>query len=343
IVAEREGVAVAAVPFARQIRPLADLRALWVLAALVRRFRPAVVSAGTPKAGLLGIVAARLHSVPVRVYTVRGLRLETATGLERRLLTALERLAAASASHVVCVGESLRRRYLQLGFAEAAKTRVLLDGSSNGVDVERFRPARPGEAAELRRGLGIDEAAAVVGFVGRFTRDKGVEDLVAAFFDHVVSRLGEARLLLVGDYESGDPVAAVVRRRLEDPRVVRAGFAADTAPFYRAMDVLAFPSYREGFPNAPLEAAASGVAVVGYAATGTVDAVVDGATGLLVPVGDRQRLAAAILGYLEDTARRRRHGEAGRERVEGHFPSQRLWQAWSELYRNTLAAVEGDR
>jgi len=334
-----EGVAAFPVPMAREISPARDLIALARLSRVNARFRPHLVSAGTPKAGLLAMVAARRAGVPVRLYTVRGLRLETARGARRRLLAAAERRAADDAHRVVCVSESLRRRYLELGLAPADKTAVLGAGSSNGVDAQRFRPRPAGdpEVVRLRRELGLPEDAPAIGFVGRFTRDKGIADLLEAFDGPVAARFPEARLVLLGEFERGDPVPGAVRERLlSDPRIVRAGFVADTAPYYGVVDLLAFPSYREGFPNAPLEAAASAVPVVGYAATGTVDAVADGETGTLVPAGDAGALGEAIVRCLADPALARRHGAAGRERVERLFRRERVWEAWELELRRLL-------
>ena len=338
-VRRQEGVEVLGVAMSRTIRPLQDLLALGQIFRHLRRLRPDIVNAGTPKAGLLGILAARLAGVPVRIYTLRGLRLETTHGWRRRLLTAAERLAAASAHRIVCVSESLRRRYLDLGLAPEAKTVVLGAGSSNGVDCERFHPdaAQGPAAAELRKRLGIPGGAPVIGFVGRLTRDKGIEDLGWIFSTRIAPYLDDCRLLMVGDFEPGDPVANDVRRELtRHPRIVLTGQVEDSAPYYGLMHVLAFPSYREGFPNVPLEAAASGLPVAAYAATGTVDAVAHGTTGTLISVGDRSALAEALRHYLEDVGLRRRHGEAGRRRVEGHFDRKLVWHSWIEEYRRLL-------
>jgi glycosyltransferase involved in cell wall biosynthesis len=338
-VGAREGVRVAAVPMAREVAPIGDFVALWRMWRLLRRLRPDAVNASTPKAGLLGMLAARLAAVPVRVYTLRGLRLETAAGGMRRLLWWLERLAMRNAHRVVCVSESLRQRVVELHLAPPSKLRVLGAGSSNGVDAVRIGKAAGAQqvVAGLRQELGLAPAAPVIGFVGRLTRDKGVEELVAAFYE-VRNRLPETRLLVLGDFEEGDPVAELAARSLGGDRtIVLAGWVRDTAPYYGLMNVLAFPSHREGFPNAPLEAAAAGVPTVGFAATGTVDAVVDGVTGRVVPVGDVGGFAEALFCYLTDDELRRRHGDAARRRVVDEFAPERVWAELERELRGLMA------
>ncbi len=338
-VAEAEGVKVYPVPMARRASPAADLQSLLGMGRVIREFRPDLVSAGTPKAGLLGMLAARVNRTPARVYVLRGLRLETLRGARRWVLSRTERIAAGCAGAVVCVSESLRRRAVELGLVPEDKAVVLAGGSSNGVDVERFQVRSPGTpvASALRERLGLRESAPVIGFVGRLSRDKGIEDLIRSLEQVVWKHFADARLVLVGGFDAEDPVPSGVRNRLHtDPRFVLTGPVDETAPYYGVMDLLAFPSYREGFPNAPLEAAASGIPVAGYAATGTVDAIQSGVTGTLVPTGEAVPLGQAICSYLADPELRRRHGEAGRERVVREFRSELVWAAWERFYRRAI-------
>jgi lipopolysaccharide/colanic/teichoic acid biosynthesis glycosyltransferase/glycosyltransferase involved in cell wall biosynthesis len=343
-VAAMEKVSWVAVPMERQIAPVRDLVSLWRVWRTVRRVRPTIVDASTPKAGLLTGLAAWLARVPCRVYTLRGLRLETASGLKRALLWAAEWMACGCAHRVVCVSPSLRARAIGLKLVSAEKAVVLAKGSG-GVDLIRFSPANRNsvETVQLRTRLGIPADAPVLGFVGRFVKDKGIRQLVESFHQLRVAH-PSLRLLLLGDFEEGDPVEAEVRRYIEsEAAIIRPGFVGDTAPFYGLMDVLALPTYREGFPGVPLEAQASAVPVVTTRATGAVDSIVDGVTGFLIPVGDSDALTGAVAKLLDDSELRRRMGNAGRERTERDFHPEVIWGALVGLYRDLMEEKLGAR
>ena len=331
---EREQVTTIGVPMEREISPLKDLVSLVRIYRVLRRLRPAIVNAGTPKAGLLGMIAACAAGVPVRIYSLHGLRWETAHGLKRFVLGVAERCASALAHRVICVSESLRQLYVTLGFTMETKTCVLGEGSANGVDVDEFIPTS--QAHALRARLGIPDGGPVVGFVGRLTRDKGVPELLDAF-DQVLASFPDARLLMLGDFENGDPIPESYAKRLcRHPRVVMTGNVSDPRSYYPIMDVLALPSYREGYPNVLLEAAAAQVPTVAFKATGSVDAICDGLTGTLVPLGDVGSFARALQRYLADNSLRHEHGQAGRERVLCHFRPEMIWESLYAEYSRLL-------
>lgn len=144
--------------------------------------------------------------------------------------------------------------------------------------------------------------------------------------------------MLIGPIESHDPVPTLVLDRLRsDPRVIFVGPVKDVAPYYGAMDLLALPTHREGFPNTPLEAAAMQLPVVATRVDGCTEAVADGETGLLVPPGKGILLAEAIESLLMDPEKRKKMGKRGRERVIRKFRPEIIWQALYENYLELLS------
>ena len=344
------GIAVDSVDMSRRISPMADLVAVVRLCRSLRRHRPAVVHAGTPKAGLLGMIAAALCGVETRVYTIHGLPLVTSRGVRRLVLLWSERVASHLATQVLCVSDSVRAIAVAERLCPAGKVKVLGHGSANGVDAqERFNPARMGdEARRTTRGtLRIPEDAPVVGFVGRLVRDKGVEDLVVAW-RAVRHEFPDARLLVIGPAEARDALdPATVAALHADSTIAILGAQWDTPGFLAAMDVLCLPTYREGFPTVVLEAAAMELPVVATRVTGCVDAVNDAETGILVPPRNPQALAAALGRYLGSEDMRRSHGLAARRRVLHRYRPEALWEAQLGQYgrlagRGAFQPAEGD-
>jgi glycosyltransferase involved in cell wall biosynthesis len=331
--AANERVEAIGIQMQRGFSPLADIVSLAKLWWLLRRLKPDMVEFSTPKAGLLGNLAAWLCNVPVRVYVLRGLKLETSTGLRRQILLGAERLAAACAHVVLCNSESLRVEALALGVAPAEKLQLLGDGSSNGVDMERFSPG----PSDVRERLGLSSEAMVLGFVGRLTRDKGLPELIEAF-EAILTREPEARLLLVGWFDaSEDALGEGLRARIKNhPRIHYTGFVADTAPYYRAMDVMVLPTWREGFPNVVLEAAATGIPVITTVSTGSRDSVVPEVTGLLIPPGYPEAICEAVLKLLHDPERRRSMGRAARDWVFEHYADGYVLGLTAAYYRSLL-------
>ncbi|HEV2195112.1 MAG TPA: glycosyltransferase family 4 protein [Candidatus Acidoferrum sp.] len=340
-VARPEEVQIIEVPIEREIAPRKDLASLWRLWRIMRAKRPTITNVGTPKAGLLGGFAAWLSRVPCRIYTLHGLRFETTKGLQRQLLIWAERLACSLAHRVICVSHSVEEKAIASRLTTRKRLLVLGSGSCNGVDASRFAPSPQlmKRAAQLRRELGIPMPAPVVLFVGRLTRDKGIPELAQAF-GRLAARFPELRMLLVGCFEHGDPLPPDTRAYLEsNSRVIFAGAVQDTAPYYATADMLVLPSHREGLPTVILEAQAAGIPVVGASATGIIDVVADGKTGLLFPVGDAAALAEAIARLLADDGLANQLRLAGQEQVQTKFQQERIWE---ELHKEYFQVLESN-
>jgi glycosyltransferase involved in cell wall biosynthesis len=339
--AQREGVEVSAVPMSRRITPVADFLAILGLIRVFLRIRPTIVHAHTPKGGLLGTIAATLYGAKVRIYHIRGLPMMGATGLRRRLLQLSERVACRLAHRVFCVSHSVRDEVVRAGLCPPEKIVVLCGGSGNGVDSEgRFNPDRLPDStrSEVRDRFGIASDDTVIGFVGRIVRDKGVVELARAWME--LRDRSDLHLLMVGPFEEEDPIPGEIERLLRsDPRVHLAGMDWNTPLLYAAMDIVVLPTYREGFPNVPLEAAAMGLPVVATRVPGCIDAVIDGETGTLVEPRDVGSLREGITSYLRDPALRTAHGQAGRRRVRVDFRQEAIWAALDREYRGLLRAA----
>ena len=340
--AERDHVVTHPVAIARTISPIQDCVTLWRLFRVFRKIQPHIAHVSTPKAALLGSVAAYAAGVPIRIFCFRGSITEPASGVRRKVYRWAERLTARFCNHTICVSDSLLRFARSESILTSTEGMVPANGMSNGIDVQTFTPDA-GDAAWRRSlpgalaALAHDSSAVVIGYVGRLARDKGIEELAAAW-TNIRAEFVNAHLLLVGPWEKENPVSAEVRSTFEaDGRVHLTGSVTSVAPLYRVMSLFVFPSWgSEGFPNAPMEAAAMGLPVVATRVVGCVDAVEHGATGLLVPPRDGRALANAMRVYLNSAELQREHGQAGRGRVVKDFRPEAIWEALYQEYVRLL-------
>jgi glycosyltransferase involved in cell wall biosynthesis len=337
------GVATHAIAMRRPPHPLRDLVSLIALGTLMLRLRPRIVHAHTPKAGLLGMLAAMFVRVPVRLYTIHGLPLLTRSGWRRKLLEFTERMACALSTRTYCISPSLESLVKQLRLCDPRKLATPGDGSCAGVDLERFRPrpGDPGARLKLRSAYGIPADVPLLCYVGRIARDKGIETL-AGTWQVLAGEFPGLHLLACGAADPTDPVPATALVLLRShPRVhMTDGCIADMPSVYAASDICVLPTLREGLSQVALESGAMQLPMVGTRIPGLVDAVEDGVTGLLVPPGDPTALAGAIRRLIEDQALRRRLGIAGRHFVSTRFSDTRVNNLYLAEYLGFAAAAQ---
>lgn len=335
---ELQGVALYHVPMRREIDLIGDSLALLQLVFLLVRLRPTIVNAGTPKAGLLGMVASRLAHIPLRIYQLHGLRLESATGWRRRLFLLTERAACWCSNKVLCVSRSLKDKVVELGVCKSQKVVVLGSGSCVGIHVADYAPTpeRLAAASVLKNSLGIPPDAPIVGFVGRLTKDKGIVELLDAFA-LIRQELGNAYLLLIGPFEKGDPIPESTSQKIKEDEYIRhIEWTDDPRLYLHLMDVLVLPTYREGLPGVLLEAAATETPIVTTRATGVIDVVVNESTGLMSPIGDVHSIAQNVLKVLLNHSLARELSRRSLRKVEAEFSRNVVLQQLEWFYEDSL-------
>lgn len=326
--AESEGGFAESITIARNPALIEDVRALFKTTQYLRQLKPDVVVSATPKAGLIGTIAGRLAGVRNRVYQIWGLRLETETGIKRKILSLLERLTIACSTQLLANSQSLAREIISLKLAPRQNIVVLGNGSSHGVDTNWFSPeAEEDRNDTLREFLESAADSLIVVFVGRITPDKGLDTLLQAQRE-CDERGFKFRILIVGAKEDEQLFNKIAN--LPKDKVLKVGRTEDVRPYIRNSHLLCLPSHREGFPNVVLEAAALGVPAVVSNATGAVDSVIDGVTGRIFPVGDATALAD-ILSEIEDPVEwKQRFGRRARKRVLEDFDQDLVWKLQAE-------------
>lgn len=333
----REGIKTVITPhLVRSISISNDVRALFELIKLIRREKPDVVHANTPKASLLGITAAWWCRVPHRVYTVTGLRFQTAKGFFRWLLITMERITCRLSTKVIPEGDGVAKT-LRDERITRKPLKKLHNGNINGLDLAHYdKSAIPiNLLSQAKSETSFSEESFTFIFVGRIVRDKGICELVEAF-TRLQQEHPDARLLLVGDFEQKlDPLPEDVYHTIQShPAIYCAGWQNDVRPWFDAADALAFPSYREGFPNVVMQAGAMELPCVVSNINGCNEIIIEGENGLIIPSHDAAALYQAMKRMMEDKALYTHCQQNARPLIASRYKQEDVWQATLEMYRS---------
>ena len=309
-------------PISRRPSLGSDLLALGLLMRLFWRERFDIVHSHFPKSGLLGMTAAWLTRVPIRIHTFHGEVWATRAGWRRATLKVFDRMVAWMATHVLTVSASQQKFLVRESVLSQGQSKVIGAGSICGVDPLRFCPDS-NIRRRTREDLGIDQHTQLILFVGRLNRDKGVLDLVEAFVG-IASLRPDVAMLLVGTpedilFDELQEMCGAYRQRIHYQ-----GFTSTPEHYMAAADVFCLPSYREGFGMTLIEAAACGVPAVASRISGIVDAVSDGETGLLYTPANVAELTHALLTLISDYPLCQRMGVLARSRAVSLFAADKI-------------------
>lgn len=434
VVADNLGIKHFSVEMTRKVSPIKDIIAIYRMFLFFRKIKPDIVHSHTPKAGLVGMFAALLAGVPVRLHTVAGLPLLETQGKKRILLSNVERLIYIAATKIYPNSKELKRIILQQKFCRASKLKVLGNGSSNGIDTDYFDPQSITEEEKglLKIKLGLESSDFVFVFLGRLVKDKGINELVSAFKTLVelpgnsiqsrhnsesggakiiplhssvknmsetktsVSwyngnsltgldirhRLGKVfyktasgsggismtivneesigqsgnynaalsqppqnldraypnvKLLLVGPLEQElNPVLGLTLSEINNnPQIIATGYVQDVRPYLAVSNCLLFPSYREGFPNAVLQAGAMNLPSIVTDINGCNEIISHGENGLIIPVKNEKELLVAIRKITDDAEGYQKMKAQSREKVVNRYSQKKVWEALLKEYQNT--------
>ena len=364
-VKERENIRVVDAPLERPINFIKDIKGLWFLYCLFRKEKPWCVHANTPKGSLLAMIASWLACVPHRVYTVTGLRYQSTHGGLRTILKTMERLSCFFATKVIPEGkgvlESLKRDNIT-----KKPLQVIHYGNINGKDTEHFSRANTLQTASfnhadknislcnlsekeaknlIRNELGFSNNDFVFIFIGRLVNDKGLRELADAMRKLEDENIA-IKLLLLGSLDGEDDVLAKDKLNylMQSTNVKYVGSQSDIRPYLMASDALVFPSYREGFPNVPIEAGAMGLPTIVTNINGSNEIIKDGFNGKIIsaPLNNNgiyvnditNELYSTMKWFYNNPTEIERMGTNAISLVRERYEQKDVWNALLEMYNS---------
>lgn len=325
--------------FIRSRFSLSDLKAIQEIMQIIRQEKPDLVNAGNPKSGLLIMIACWLLGFKNRMFTLHGLVADSRTGFAKFVIRMSEKLTCRLAKKIYVVSPSLCRHAVEQKILPAAKTVVVRKGSCNGVNTDLYARNKKSldEAKEMQEKWQLPENEFRIGFVGRLSKDKGLDVLFEAF-NILKTRYGNIRLLLAGPLEKQDPFSQEYYHQLHnDDKVTYLGKILHIVPVYVLINILVLSSFREGFGNVLIEGASMELPVIAPDIPGCRDALREDYNGFFFSKGDVNQLVEAIEKYLQNPELCLRHGANGRKFVKENFVQETIWEGQLDLYHSFVS------
>jgi len=328
------------VDFTRQMSLWSDIKVLWQLVKIFRKNRYSLVQYSTPKAALIGSIAGFLAGIPLRLYLIWGLYFEGQNGIKRYILQMFEKITCLFSTHVLPNSKEMRDYLVENRYSPSDKCHVIHNGSACGIDCDIFKPQDDKTADEnLYAHLKIPSSAIILGYFGRLTGDKGINELVAAF-SFLSEKHKSLYLLIIGLQEEKDrlrPETVMVMK--SNQRIIHLPYQKSLVPYYNIVDIYCLPTYREGFPQTLLEAQAMELPVVATNIRGCREAMRNGCTGILAEPRNVASLVEAIDKIICEPQLREVMGRNGRQWVKENFETNQFIQSAIQNHLQLLSSL----
>ena len=337
----REKINTISIEIHREISLLNDLLSLYKLYLLFKKEKPLIIHSISPKAGLISMLAGKMAGVPIRMHTFTGLIFPCKKGFLKKILIMTDKVLCYCATNIYPEGQGVKNDLIKYKITNKPLT-VLANGNVNGIDLQHFDPFLFSESENLKfkMNLGIKPEDFVFIFVGRLVGDKGINELIKAF-SQIASEKSNVKLILVGSFESDlDPLSSETMSIIASSNaIISNGFNSDVRPYFAISDVLVFPSYREGFPNAVIQAGAMGLPSIVTDVNGCNEIIIEGKNGAIIPVKNINYLYKSMKKMLEDHAYRISLQLNARNMIINRFDNIQVWNAILAEYKRLESNV----
>jgi glycosyltransferase involved in cell wall biosynthesis len=335
-VADEEGINVISLEMTRKITPIHDFISLIKLIFILRKLKPHYVHTHTPKAGLIGMLASWIICIPNRIHTVAGLPLMESKGFKRKLLIFVEKLTYKCSTQIYPNSRGLYDYIINNIYNNPIKLKVIANGSSNGIDLDYFKSevVDTNIINDLYKKYNININSFIFIYIGRIVSDKGINELVKAF-TNLPNNINNIKLILLGKFESDlDPLKYDTIFEIENNNnIIHIDFVNDVRPYLSISNCLVFPSYREGFPNVVMQAAAMNLPCIVSNINGCNEIIINEYNGIIVEKKNIDTLQNAMYRIHNDRNLYDILRKNSRPSIEKRFERNYFWEELLKEYK----------
>ena len=320
----------------RKFSFIEDLYSVYLLCKYIKKHKFKIVIGHTPKGAIIAMLSSFLCRVKKRIYFRHGLMFETSKGLKRKLLILIEQLTSLLSTEVVCVSHSVYYNSIKYKLSKKQQLLLIDRGSCNGIDsINRFNFDNCSvESIIIKKTIyNICNCDIVIGFVGRLSRDKGINELVDAW-SKVKDKNNNVKLFLCGPLDERDPISDDTLLKIKhDSTIILSGEVEDTEYIFSLFSIFILPSFREGLPTVVLEASSMMLPVITTKSTGCIDSIIENETGIFCDI-DSESIYLNIQYYIDNPKIAKEHGINGRKFVRKYYNQKNIWAKLASLYLN---------